>query len=679
MRNKSIQLLLLICYNIICIAANAQNNNCNEPDDKKVLKLLDKANNKDYDIRERISFLNETLEIDADCLPCNFQLGISAFKKAKSASTSFSNSLNYFKKVESLCKNYHADVYYYLGTIAYSTQDYDGAQKYYNQFLEFPTSDVSKLAKDHKKKVEDVKQVMPDIKINGEIYGKGLNFNPLVVTNVSTANDEYLPMLSPDNELLFYTRKKIVKEKGDIIGREVEELTLSKKFDSSELFNNGEPLKPPFNVGDNYGGITISVDNKDMIVTVCKPGKQGYNNCDLYSTKWEQIVNVTTGKKEFYWAGLENLGPAINTEDGWEAQPSLSGDGKTLYFATARESTLKDASGIPGIDIFYSTLGADAKWAPAKTLGTQINTNGNDKSPFMHSDSKTLYFSSTGYKGVGGYDIYFTKQNNDGAWSVPKNIGYPINSNKDEHGLIVSTDGRLAYYASGNLKGVGGLDVYSFELPTNARPDKVLILKGEIKDEKGEIVKDAKLELKYAKSKEIREIEIDIQDGRYAAVINLQKDNDVIISVKKDGLAFNAQIFSIEDTIKSVVENVDIKLEKLKVGKAYKINDIKYATNSADINASSKVILDEFALYLIENKTVKIAIHGHTDNIGEQVMNLALSSERAFEVFSYLQSKGVTGDRMNFEGFGQNAPIADNNTEEGRFKNRRTEFMIVAM
>ena len=679
MKNYLPRFLVFCVFNFIGVAIFSQAENCEESTDRKVLKLLDKANDSGNDIRERISFLKEALAIDENCLQCNMQLGISSFKKATAASTSFIDAEKYFKKIESLCKQYHSDVYYYLGTIAYSKQEYSDAQKYYNLFLDFPNADPSKLAKDYKKKYEDVQQVMPDIKLNVEIYGKGEDFNPAVVDNVSTTSDEYLPMLSPDNELLFFTRKKIVKEKGDLIGREVEELTLSKRFDSSELFNNGLALKPPFNVGDNYGGVSISVDNKEMIVTVCKPVKRGYNNCDLYSTKWEQKINEKTGQKDFYWGGLENLGAAINTEDGWEAQPSLSGDGKTLFFATARENTIKDAAGIPGIDIFFSTMGNDGKWTAAQSLGPQINTNGNDKSPFMHSDSKTLYFSSTGYKGVGGYDIYFTRQTKDNLWTVPKNIGYPINSNKDEHGLIVSTDGKLAYYASGNLKGIGGLDIYSFELPSNARPEKILILKGEVKDENGQIVKDAKIELKYAKTKEIQEITIDGKDGRYAAVINLQKDNDVIVSIKKDGIAFNAQIFSMEDTIKTVIENVDIKLEKIKVGKAYKINDIKYATNSAEINNISKIILDEFALYLNENKSIKIAINGHTDNIGGEESNLALSSERAFEVFSYLQSKGVTGERMSFKGFGQNAPIADNTSEEGRFENRRTEFVIVAM
>ncbi|MFQ5335007.1 MAG: OmpA family protein, partial [Flavobacteriales bacterium] len=368
-------------------------------------------------------------------------------------------------------------------------------------------------------------------------------------------------------------------------------------------------------------------------------------------------------------------GENINTEDGWEAQPSLSADGKTLYFASAREES-------EGIDIYYSVKDSSGAWGPAVNMGRPINSAGNDKSPFIHSDSKTLYFASTSSderQGLGGYDIFYSRLGDDGRWQEPVNIGYPINSAEDEHGFVVSTDGRKVYFASDKLKGSsGGLDIFSFELYRAARPDKVLFLKGEVMDEAGKAIPDAVVEVKNMKTKEVTRIAVDSIDGRYTAVVNIGREQDVLMNVKAENKVFNSRLFTGADTVKDVFQKVDVELQQIELNKPYRINDIHYKTNSAEIQEGSKPVLDEFIAYLQQYPEIQVEIRGHTDNVGNAADNLALSSDRAYSVMAYLQQHGIDKSRLSFRGYGETKPIASNNSPSGRAQNRRTEFVITA-
>ena len=660
---------------VLSLGLMAQDN-CNPTQSKKVQKIMDKvysAERRPPD--ETAALLREAVEEDPECLSCRFGLARIEYQLATDRNQSYASALSNYEKVIAQCPTFHSDAYYYAGIISYGNQDYDKASDYFESFLTYD-KESGKVSRDYDSKVQDVATVLPEIRFYVEFYANPVPFNPVRIDGVSTIADEYLPMLSPDNELIFFTRKEKVKAKGDLYAREVENFMQAPGVGDGSDFQNPEPLPPPFNVGDNYGGVSISLDNREMFVTVCKPVTSSYKNCDIFVTSYDQLKDES-GKIIYKWSGLENLGPNVNTEDGWEAQPTLSADGNELYFATVRENSTPDKDGNPTIDIYYTRRNGDGSWSPAKPIEGEINTAGNDKSPFLHVDSRTLYFSSNGRIGAGGYDIYFCKQADDGSWSKPKNLGYPINSTQDEHGLVVSTDGKRAYFASSNVQAAKGLDIFAFEVPPKARPEKVLILKGDVRNKDGEVVSEARIELKYTKTKEIREVDVNKQDGTYAAVVNLRKDEDVVVSVKSDTeeIAFNTRVFTMADTA-NTVQDIDMKVEKVVEGKTYRINDIRFKTGSSEINEESKRVLDEFADYLKENASLNIEIGGHTDNVGNPDKNMVLSTDRAFEVFGYLQSAGVAGNRMEFKGYGETQPVAANDTDENRAKNRRTEFKI---
>jgi len=480
-------------------------------------------------------------------------------------------------------------------------------------------------------------------------------------------------MISPDNELLFFTRKVDRTNLGDIEKNIQEEFTISTFNKENNEFNYGTPLNKPFNDGyfKNYGSATLSLDNKEMIICACRNEKvynKDYLNCDLYSTKYKRSGK---GGNDFQWTTLENLGPNINTSDGWEAQPSLSADGKELFFTSARKDSRDN-------DIFYSQRQKDGSWSKAIPFDI-INTVGKDKSPFFHQDGKTLYFVSSNSnerKGLGGLDIFYIRKQGDN-WSEPKNIGFPINSENDELGLFISTDGKTAYFSSTNK---GNWDIYGFDLYQEARPQEIILVKGQLLDENGNGIKNASITINYNESGKSNTFQVNGDDGKYTAVIEVSKKEDITISVNKEGFAYNGLVIEkevLENNSNTILQTENLKMDTLLEGKSYNLSDIFFESESYELNKKSLAILLGFSNYLLQNTKISIAINGHTDDIGEDDKNLLLSQNRADAVKNYLIDKGINASRLKSIGYGEKKPNVPNLNELNRAKNRRTEFEIL--
>ncbi len=653
---------------------------CEYTPTSKVQKLIDNSfNTKKYSTEERIAFLEKAIEDSPECLPCLRRIGEIQFRQAKKGS-SFQTAKKNLQRLIELCPEYHSEPYYYLGAMTYADHEYEQAIHFFEQFLRFPDSDPTKFDKDYQKKYTEVEEALPTIKAYAEIYRDKdkIKFNPIRVAGVSSKEDDYLPMISPDGEVMFYTRTVFKQEKGDYTSKRLEEFSWSKRPDINSNFDNGTPLESPFNKGTNCGGATISVDNRELIVAMKNPVKENPENIDLFATRYEVYVDEK-GNRNYKWGELVSLGDNINTPLGFEGQPSLSGDGKTLFFTAVRPECIPGEDGNFSHDIFYSKKNKDGSWAPCKPVPGKINTPKQEKSPFMHSDSHTLYFSSDGHIGVGGQDIFYCKMNSDGSFTEPKNIGAPINTPEDELGIVVTSDGELAYFGARNFIGNKGWDVFQFDMPEKAKPEKVMILKGVVNTLEGKPAQNATVTVNYSESKEKQQIAVNSDDGSYAAVVAVNKDENISLRVEGENVAFNSRLIVKKGQELPVVTKVNLESATTQIGKPFVINDINYSTSKADISSESIIILDDFAEYLISNPRLEVEICGHTDNIGDDKSNLALSTERAFEVMSYLNSKGVNAKRMTYKGYGESKPIGDNATEAGRAKNRRTEFVIKKM
>ncbi|RYM36110.1 hypothetical protein ERX46_03695 [Brumimicrobium glaciale] len=661
--------------------SQVEDESCMEPG-KKTLKIIEKA--KKEAPPEASTLFREAIGEEPDNAMAYYEFAIYAYENALKIYESDPDPKrgdNYMKVAEKLfiqtierCSDYHSNCYYYLGIINYTFDNPKEAMKYFKQFQSFDSKEMDRFSNDHEKRLKDVAEVLGKFKEEQSFYETEVPFSPNKVKNVSTGQDEYFPMISPDNELIFYTRRVDRTAKGDIISSIKEEFTWSKRKDNRTYFDGGKPLNAPFNDGhfDSYGAATLSVDNKEMIICACRDENvrgQTYRNCDLYGAFYERTGK---GGNDYVWSELKNLGDGINTIDGWEGQPTMSADGNTLYFAAIRPTTQND-------DIFYSKRLADGSWGPAQPF-TEINTPGKDKSPFFHQDSETFYFVSSvsaQRKGLGGTDIFYIRKQDDGTWSKPKNIGYPINTDEDEIGLFVSIDGKDAYFSS-RQKGVW--DIYSFELYEEARPKAVVIVKGELNNEDNTPIEDVEIEIAYSNSDKVDKIRVNGNDGKYAAVVKLEDKGDVMINVKKEGHAFDSQIITKEELAKGeTIRSKDMEVREIKVGEPYTINDILYNTASEELSERAQFILKQFARFLNDNKDFTILIQGHTDDEGIADKNLKLSERRALGVKNFLIQNGIDKSRLSAQGYGQTQPKVPNSSAENKRKNRRTDFVIEKM
>ncbi|MFN5324971.1 MAG: OmpA family protein [Bacteroidota bacterium] len=612
---------------------------CPESPSKKAVKLADEAKGM-IKSKEDYSKTKETL------LKCLQEDSTYAFALSMLGDLAFSKKdwptmKDSYRTLIRVCPDADAKAHFRLGTYLYETQKIEECIPYLKSFLTFGISDerMNKTAESYVFRAKMILNPVP--------------FNPTPVKGISTADPEYLASISPDDETFFFTRRFDESRKGSLTPISVEKFMIAKKS-ADGLFNKGEPMPLPFNSANNNneGGPAISKDNRLIVFTRNLNG-----NFDLcYSEK--------NGEE---WSEIQNMGANVNDPKQWDSQPTLSSDGRTIYFASYRDSVYGTS------DIFMTKKNEEGF---TKAVRMPFNTSGNEKSPFIHPDNSTFYFSSDSLPGMGGFDIFLIKKDLDGKWTKPVNLGYPINTENDEVGFFVSTDGKTGYFASNKLSGTGGYDIFSFEIPSDKRPEKVLFVKGRLTGDNDEIPTAAKIELKNIRTSEVIDVSFDTITGHYASVVKL--DSDYIMTVKSDGAAYSSRYFETKDTTIGKVASADIEVKKLQLGEPYNLNDILFATNSSEMNFSTQNIVKDFADYLKQNKTLKVAIHGHTDNAGDPNKNMELSQARAKAVYDLLIREGVSPERLNHKGFGQTKPVADNNTPEGMSKNRRTEFVVTS-
>lgn len=641
---------------------------CPKPE-KKAKKLFEQAHeayNK-YNPQLAYKLLLQAVQEDSNYAKAYLILAdvnIQKYKEAKSGNTALqykNRAIKYYCKAADVCPSldnyracYEAGYYYYMD------HNYEKAKPYIDKFV---------LNANNATQIDEAKRMKKHIETYFKLINNPVPFNPQKVEGVCGPNDEYLPLISPDGELLFYTQR--TKKNNELgIQRFIEVFTKAEKVEGKDnIFGSNQPMPDPFNknIKNNQGAVSITIDNNHLYVTICEGP-----NCDIW------VSDNENGS----WSQLRNLGSSINGRRSWESQPSISADGKMLFFASIRPGNIGFEMDDPTThtsDIWMSQQDENGNWLPAKNLGPIINTPGNEKSPFIHSDSKTLYFSSDGHAGIGGYDIFYSKMLPNGKWSEPKNIGYPINTENDEIGFIVSTNGKKAYFSANNLSDSKGYDIYSFDLYEEARPSKVVLYKGQVKDEEGNPLTDAKVVVKNVTQQKNSEAFVDKLTGKYAVVIPVEKpDEDFIIMVKKKDYAFTSSYIKGEELKYENPIEVNFNVKPIEEGKVVKINNIYFATNSATLEKLSLIVLENFLEFLNDNPSVYIEIHGHTDNVGDEQSNLVLSQKRAKAVADYLILKGLDKKRIvATKGFGESMPVATNDTEEGRALNRRTEFKIV--
>ncbi len=369
------------------------------------------------------------------------------------------------------------------------------------------------------------------------------------------------------------------------------------------------------------------------------------------------------------WTEPENMGPLVNT-DFWESSPSISPDKRDLYFTSSQ------SGGYGGKDIWVSRRMLNGKYGRPVNLGPVINTAGDEASPFIHADNQTLYFNSNGHPGYGTSDLFVSRKNADSSWAVPENLGYPINTIDDEGSLIVASDGKTSYYASERPDSKGGLDLYTFELRKAVQAYKTLWVKGQVFDKKTKAGLPSSVELTDLSSRRIiSRLQTD-EEGNY--LVTLPAGKDYAFNVNRKGYLFYSDNFSLQTTSIDSPLVVNIPLQPIEAGASIVLKNIFFDSKEWKLKSESISELDRVVILMNENPKLTIQLSGHTDNVGKNADNLALSINRAKAVVGYMLNKGIDPKRLSSKGYGDTKPIAPNVTEEGKSQNRRTELNVVS-
>ena len=387
-----------------------------------------------------------------------------------------------------------------------------------------------------------------------------------------------------------------------------------------------------------------------MVIAALNPVRENPNNIDLFQVTYEFDYRDASGKAVYMWSELTPLGPGVNSPLGWEAQPSISADGQTLLFAGARAESTPDRNGNLTMDLFLSRKAADGSWSPAEKLPPPLNSDAQDKSPFLHPDGKTLYFSSNRTPGGGGFDVWRTQRDSTGRWSTPVNMGLPLNSNGDEHGLVVSTDGTQAIFAS-RRRGTQGLDLCAYHLPDTLKPEAVTVVKGDLGWPLPE--GDFTVSIEYVQSKRVEQIEVSREDGTFAQVVRLPEGEDVVLTVEGETVGYNSQVVHMQGDPLGASFDMSLDIEPVADGAPFELDDVQFATKKSQLSPKAEVMLQALANRMERQPGATLDIEGHTDNVGSSNDNLALSVARANAVKDFLTAHGVESNRLSAAGFGE--------------------------
>ena len=559
-----------------------------------------------------------------------------------------------FKKAINLQPDFDPEMYYSLAMVQTELKKHAEAADQLDTYII--------KAKDKPEKVKKATKQRDNLRFITFALKHPVPFQPINMgDSINSENSEYSPALSLDGSKMIYTRN--VKKPTDFTGQE--DFFIS-EFDGTR-WSESYALTD-INTLQNEGAFALAANGKYMVFTACDR-RDAFGSCDLY---YSMLMNGE-------WTMPVNMGHKVNSA-AWDSQPTLSADGRTLIFASKRLGTLG------GSDIFITQKDEKDAWTIPVNIGPTINTEGDDESPFLHPDGVTLYLRSNGRPGMGKHDLYFSKKNDTtDLYQTPVNLGYPINTYGDEGSLTVSLDGTMAYYASdshpSDATKYNNLDIYSFELYEDARPKATTFIKGQVTDAiTGKSVKAAITILDLKTKKVVFKIQTD-ENGEFISGITVGK-NYVCIAENKL-YTYHAENFDLTDVkVFSKPYNLDIKLQPIPKKETIEsiapiiLQNIFFNTGSADLLPESSQEIALISNMMSENKNISIQIIGHTDDVGNDADNQLLSEQRAKAVATAIIAKGISPDRIQSIGKGETQPIAENTSDEGRRKNRRTEMLV---
>lgn len=597
---------------------------------------------------DAISYFEKSLQVKADNEDLLYYLGLSYGYENQSE-----KAIITLKKLETLNPNYWAWFYYELGVAQITLKQYSDAVISFEKFnKKFPSNPSNtKFHHQGQYKLYYAKQQQ-------ELQAlKSIMKQPVKISeSVNSPYPDYMPALDPTGTKLYFTSKRL--------GGSKEESSDEKEGDEDVYFiektgtewSAPKLLPEPLNSNSNEGAACFSADGQTMIFTACGR-KEGIGSCDLY-------ISTLEGSE---WTSPVNMGNVVNSDE-WDSQPTISFDGNRIIFTSSRPG------GYGSEDLYMIEKNTFGEWGPPMNLGGMVNTPFSDDAPFLAQDGKSLYFASKGQAGYGGYDLFKTVYDN-GRWSTPLNLGRPLNTEGDDSYFTVGGSGEIGYFSS-NREGGGQEDLYQIEIPEEMRPQPTVVVEGVVTNLKTGSNVGAYVMVEDLNTGELIAInKSNSESGKYLVVLPVGKTYSV--SANKEAFFFHSERFDVPVTSRYQMIKKDIALKPIEKGAKVVLNNIFFETGKATLSAQSRVELEKAVDLMKTNPSMIIEVGGHTDNVGDDALNMKLSHDRARSVMDYLTKAGIPAARMQAKGYGELNPVATNDTDEGRKANRRTEFIIV--
>jgi outer membrane protein OmpA-like peptidoglycan-associated protein/tetratricopeptide (TPR) repeat protein len=642
----SIALLCLFFVAVFSFSASAQRDNYAFTSvSKKAISAYNKAE-KAYIERNTAlaeNHLHDALKADQNFIEAWLLLGDLCKEVGKTT-----EAIASFKKAISIDPTFFPPAYGILGGLLYDEGRYDEAVASFSSALGAENI-RPELQSQLKKKLERAEFAADAVKNPHQITLNNLG------SNINTADDEFVNSIRLDGQLLLFTRKfqsdpnadNTVFEEGFFISTKTE-----------EIWTNAQPYELAWKSIGNMGALAFSPEGNSLYFAGCG-WSSGLGSCDIY-------ISILISDE---WTLPKNLGKNLNSS-AWDSQPSISADGKELYFVSNR------SGGIGGSDLYKSVLLEDGSWSKPINLGEPLNTSGNEMAPYIHPDGKTLYFSSDGHPGLGGSDIFMSRKDEADRWAKPINLGVPINSISNEINLIVDASGNQAYLSAKGDGGFGGYDIYTFTLPESLKPEPVSFVKAIVLDAETSLPLVSAYELKLLQTGEttISGTTSKMDGSMIAALI---RGNNYGLTISKEGYLFHSESFIMDSSSSEKPFLIEVRLQSIKKNSKIVLNNVYFDLNKAVLKPESNNELMVLAQFLKDNSNIRVELGGHTDSTGSEKFNLQLSKERAESVMLFLVKQGIEISRIETKGYGSSKSISSNETEEGRRLNRRTELQIL--
>ncbi|WP_066829452.1 OmpA family protein [Rufibacter ruber] len=535
-----------------------------------------------------------------------------------------------------------ANDYLTYADLAFERGQYQEATTYYEKLIS---------AGKNPRHLKHAQQQLSNVQFAQKAMANPVDFKPQALgAVVNKFGLQYSPVLTADQRALLFTAREGNGPLDD------EDLYLAYRKDGQ--WQEPVSVSEAINSELNEGAASMSGDGRVLVFTTCNR-KDSYGSCDLY-------ISYRQGNK---WSKPQNMGRNVNTS-AWDSQPSLSADGRTLYFASNRKG------GFGAEDIWVTQQQEDGSWSIPVNVGKSINTPGREASPFLHASGNTLYFATDGLQGMGGLDLFMVNREGSG-WGTPSNLGYPLNTHRDESSIFISPDNTTGYY-SGQTTGGGKVEValLQFEVPSAWKGKTVSnFAQGRVFDAKTKQPLQAQIQVYDLDSARVvaQQVSSDETTGEYTIVVNQGQRYALYVTAPQHVL--ESRHISPSSTAKPLA--LDFYLQPLGKGATAVLSNLFFDTGKASLRPESRTELDKLFQFLKSNPKMRVEIAGHTDNVGQPAANLKLSEARAKAVVSYLVSKGAPAANYQAKGYGEAQPAAPNTSDENRQLNRRIELRIL--